>query len=128
MKYWIIGLGGFLGAIARYYLSGLAQNALSHGGWALFPVGTLAVNLLGCLLLGFSASLLLDRQMDPNIRYLVNIGFLGALTTFSTFSLETLNLLEEEEYFYGFFNVLMSVIFGLLGVWLGKLIYKTLWG
>ena len=128
IKYLIIGLGGFIGAIARYYFSGLAQNAFGNTGFFLFPLGTMAVNVLGCLLLGFTAGLLTERQLDPDFRYLVNIGFLGAFTTFSTFSLETLNLLEEGDYGYGLLNVLLSVVLGLGAAWLGRVIYRTIWG
>ncbi len=126
MKWLIIGVGGFLGAIARYYLSGVAQNYITKSSFALFPVGTLAVNLLGCLLLGFLHSFLLNY--NEMYRWSLNIGFIGAFTTFSTFSLETLLLFENDEYFYGVVNILISCIVGLFALWLGRMIYKGIWG
>jgi len=84
----LVGLGGALGSIARYLASGWAQAAAKNG---LFPYGTLAVNLLGCLVIGFLAQLSESRGVFiPEARALVFVGILGGFTTFSTFGNETL--------------------------------------
>ena len=126
MKWLIIGIGGFLGAISRYYLSGWVQNYFLKE--TLFPIGTFSVNIFGSLLLGFFHTLLLEKNIDPSLRLFINMGFLGAFTTFSTFSLETMNLIEDKEYFYSMINIFMSCVMGLIGVWLGKSLYKMVWG
>ncbi len=126
-KYIIIGIGGFIGAIMRYVFSGLAQGLFMKAPLSLIPIGTFFVNIVGCLLLGFFSSLLVERHIDPSYRSLINIGFLGAFTTFSTFSLETLTLIEKREYIQGFLNILLSCILGLFAVWLGKVFYRLIW-
>lgn len=113
----VVGAGGSLGALARYGLGGLV-----HRLWPLttFPVGTLAVNLLGCLLIGLSAGLIETRQLfGPEFRVFALIGILGGFTTFSTFGYETFAMLRDEEFFWAAANVGMNVILGLTCVWLG---------
>ncbi len=85
-----VGFGGFLGAILRFLVSGWVQRMFSSS----FPYGTLAVNGLGSLLLGFLMGLSEGNIVSPQVRLLVGIGLLGAFTTFSTFSYETLMLLR----------------------------------
>lgn len=127
-KFIIIGIGGFFGAITRYYLSGFVQNWFTNYQDTIFPVGTLAVNIIGCFLLGLFSGLLVERTSDPSYRFLINVGFLGALTTFSTFSLETWNLIEDKELLISFLNIFLSCTIGLLAVWLGKVFYRLIWG
>ncbi|AZR72172.1 hypothetical protein BBF96_01430 [Anoxybacter fermentans] len=111
-----IGIGGFLGAITRYLLAGEVEKYFK----STFPFGTLVVNLIGCFLLGFIFSLTLNREMiNPTIRTAITTGFLGALTTFSTFTYETLALLEGENLFLALSNVVISVVLGLLMGWFG---------
>lgn len=120
----IIGLGGFLGAIARYGTSGLVHQILRKP-W--FPYGTLAVNLLGCLLIGFLTELAAQRHLfTPEVRLLVLIGFLGSFTTFSTFGYESFNLLRDGEFGTALINVAANVLFGLIAVWLGYLVAKLI--
>ncbi|MFA5689328.1 MAG: fluoride efflux transporter CrcB [Kiritimatiellales bacterium] len=114
-----IGIGGFFGAIARYALSS-ATHAFFGGRAAGFPVGTLAVNLLGCLLLGFAVRCLSGRF--PVIRELelaLTVGFFGAFTTFSTYAYDTLLLAEQGRYAGMILNLLLSNGLGFLAVWGG---------
>jgi CrcB protein len=112
-----VGSGGFLGALARYGLSGLVHRQLPL---TTFPYGTLLVNLLGCLGIGAIAGLAESRQLfGPEFRTFTLIGVLGAFTTFSTFGYETLAMIRDDEYLRAAANVGMHVILGLALVWLG---------
>jgi fluoride exporter len=111
-----IALAGAFGAVARYGLSGLVQRFAGPR----FPLGTLAVNVLGCFLLGLLATLSLERwSISPTTRTAVLIGFLGAFTTFSTFSYETLALMREGAVWRAALNVLLSVVVCLTACWAG---------
>jgi fluoride exporter len=116
--YWAVGLGASLGSVARY-LCALAVHQLLGAG---FPWGTLAVNVLGSLIIGLYATLtepdgrLLAR---PATRQFVLTGFCGGFTTFSIFSLETLLLVQQGSYALGVANVLVSTCLWLLAVWVG---------
>ena len=115
-----IGVGGFMGAIARFWLSGRVQDLSGSIG---FPYGTLAINLVGCFLLGILSYLIDVRGMfTPEVRSLLIIGLLGAFTTFSTFSMETFNLLAAGESVRALLNISSSVIFGLAAVWAGRML------
>jgi len=107
---------GALGTLARYGLQGLVQARTGPG----FPSGTLAVNLLGCLLLGAITPWALHRLwIPPEWRVAVTIGFFGAFTTFSTFGWETVKMLEDGEWLHAAFYVGASVLGGLLLVLAG---------
>lgn len=113
----VVGSGGFIGALARYGLSGLVHRQVPL---AAFPYGTLVVNLLGCLLIGVLAGLADSRQLfGPEFRLFALIGVLGGFTTFSTFGYETLALVRDAEYLRAVTNVSVHVILGLALVWLG---------
>jgi len=113
----VVGSGGFLGAVARYGLSGLVHRQLPL---TTFPYGTLAVNLLGCFLIGLVAGLAESRQLfGPEFRVFILIGVLGGFTTFSTFGYETFAMIHDDEYLRAAANVAMQVILGLTFVWLG---------
>ena len=116
-----IGAGGFFGAIARFLISGFVQKLFPLP----FPVGTLAVNLLGSFLIGFLA-LFFEEIIAPQYRAMVVTGFLGALTTFSTFSYETAMLIIEGAYFRAFLNVFLNVSLCLAATFLGMWSFKTL--
>jgi len=119
----VVGSGGFLGALARYGFSGLVQRQVPL---ATFPYGTLAVNLLGCLVIGMLAGLADARQLfGPELRTFVLIGVLGGFTTFSTFGYETVAMIRDAEYFRAAANVGVHVIVGLVLVWLGYM--ATTW-
>jgi CrcB protein len=116
MTYLSVALGGALGAMLRYGLSGWVQLAT---GWVL-PVGTLAVNILGSFLIGALLQISTDRFLvAPETRLLLVTGFCGGLTTFSTFSYETLVLLEDQQWTAAAGNVLLSVTVCLVATYLG---------
>ncbi len=111
-----IGLGAFLGANARYMLG--SWFAARYGSD--FPWGTLFINVSGSFALGFLLAFLEQRAIaNPTFRLLLGTGFLGAYTTFSTFSWETLALVQDGEYVQAGLNLLGSVGLGLVGVILG---------
>jgi CrcB protein len=112
----LIGGAGALGAIARYGFEGMISTR-----WpGLFPLGTFVVNVSGCLLLGFVFTVTTERFMvDPTIRSAITIGFLGAYTTFSTFSLETVRLIEDGAYLVAAGNALASLAAGFIAVYVG---------
>lgn len=116
-----IGLGGFLGAIARYWLSGFIYQWLGTD----FPYGTLVVNVLGAFLLGFFMTAVLRGVAIP-ARNVITIGFLGAFTTFSTFSYETVVLLQQGELLRGVGNVVMSIVLGVVAVILGIILARVM--
>ncbi len=112
----IIGLGGFIGAVMRYSISGWVHRVLGAG----MPYGTLAVNVLGSFILGFFLFLAEDRfTISPQWRNFIAIGMMGALTTFSTFSFETLMLLQENLYGQVFLNIGLNAVLTIAAVWAG---------
>ncbi|QVL50369.1 MAG: fluoride efflux transporter CrcB [Thiocapsa sp.] len=118
-----IAAGGALGSLARYGMSSAVYAWLGRG----FPWGTLAVNLLGSFLMGLLFVLLIERlSWAPEWRGAILIGFLGAFTTFSTFSIETLNLLEEGAMMAAFLNMVVSVWLCVLLCWAGVILGRTL--
>lgn len=121
----IVGIGGFIGSALRYLVAGWVQQVSKSID---FPYGTLAVNLLGCFVIGFLAQLAETRGiLSSETRLLVFIGLLGGFTTFSSFGNETLNLARDGQMFDALTNVLANVAFGLLLVWLGRTVSYLLW-
>lgn len=113
----LVGTGGFVGAICRYGLSGLMQRSAIAGA---FPYGTLAVNLLGCLLIGIAVGFIDSRQMtSPEFRSFILVGVLGGFTTYSTFGLETFALLRDADFLRATANIAIHVVLGLALVWIG---------
>jgi fluoride exporter len=116
-----IGIFGAAGCLSRYLVSGWAYSLAGRG----FPYGTLAVNVLGSFLLGLlMEGSLRSTLISPEVRMGIAIGFLGGFTTFSTFSYETLRLLEEGSYLYAGANILLNVtvciVFAALGIFLAR--------
>jgi CrcB protein len=104
-----VGLGGFLGANARYLLGGL----IAERWGTVFPWGTFAVNITGSFILGFFLAFAQERPwVHPNWRLLFAVGFLGAYTTFSTFTYESMRLLQDGEFLLAFANLAGSVLAG----------------
>jgi fluoride exporter len=111
LKFTLLAVGGITGTIARYLLAGFIYSVLGTR----FPYGTLTVNLLGCFIVGFLAAITESKfLLGPNLRLLLMIGFCGAFTTFSTFILETSNLIRDGETLRAFMNILLSVIAGFI--------------
>ncbi|HQP11126.1 MAG TPA: fluoride efflux transporter CrcB [Candidatus Omnitrophota bacterium] len=122
MKFLIIGFGGALGAIARY-LMGSLDYWLSNG---VFPISTLVVNVTGSLAIGFLWGICDRVAIPPNVRLFLFIGVLGGYTTFSTFSLETFNLMRDGEYRIALINAMLSVVLSVGAVFAGYIISKIL--
>lgn len=119
----IIGLGGALGALARFGMTRWANVAFGVD----FPWGTLIINVLGSFLMGIAVALLVERVVLPPVwRSGVMIGFLGAFTTFSTYSMQGLALLEESRWLAAFGYIGGSVMLCLLAVGLGLALVRTL--
>lgn len=124
LKIAIIGLGGCLGAILRYLVAGGVHTLAKT---ASFPVGTMAVNVVGCLLIGIGGGLMENRQFfSPEWRAFLFVGILGSFTTFSTFGLETFNLAKEGQWLASFGNVGVSLILGLAAVLAGHMLSRLL--
>lgn len=123
MKWLWLLAGGLLGTAGRYALSGIVHRWLGAG----FPYGTLAVNLLGCLAIGFLATLG-DRKflLGPEARLFWMVGLLGAFTTFSSLIYESWRLLQDGEALLAGANLAGSVLLGLLALWLGSVIASAL--
>lgn len=121
LKVFLIGLGGGCGAICRYGLTTMVNTFY----WGIFPLGTLFVNFLGAFLMGcvFQWSLQYEMTSSYWLPFLTT-GILGGFTTFSTFSLETVNLLEQSQYLLAAINILGSLCLCLLGIFLGKSFIK----
>jgi len=112
----LIGLAGFVGTLARYWLSGVVGRRYGET----FPYGTFAVNAIGCFLAGFLFYLMFDRFLtSPTSRSVVFIGLLGGFTTFSSYGLQTFTLLRDGEIFLALLNIGLSNIAGMFLVWAG---------
>jgi len=115
MKYFAIAAGGSIGALFRYFVAVYVHKFVKPD----FPFGTLTANILGCFLIGFFFHLSTMKIMSPNFRLFIMVGLLGAFTTFSTFSLETLSLIKSGQTLYAGMNILLSVVVGLIAVMIG---------
>jgi len=119
----IIGTGGFIGSVFRYILSQWMQRIFE----TTFPVGTLAVNIIGSFVIGIIYALSEKGGiLTPEWRMFLAVGICGGFTTFSSFAYENLNMLNLEQYLYTTIYIAGSLIFGLLAVYLGNLTVKIL--
>lgn len=120
-----VGIGGFIGSILRYWVSSAIQQAANNPA---FPFGTLTVNLIGCLVIGFLSQLAEMRDVfTPEARLFVFIGILGGFTTFSTFGNETMNFLRGGEGLPALLNIGAHIFAGLTAIWLGRSIAFWIW-
>jgi len=120
-----VGIGGFIGALLRYLVSGYVQN-LSHR--IDFPYGTLVVNVAGCFLLGALSQLVeLQFEITAEVRLLLMVGLLGSFTTYSTFSNETVTLLQDQRAALALMNIGLHLVFGLAAVLAGRFAMITIW-
>jgi CrcB protein len=121
-KYWMVGLGGFLGSIARFWVGSYLTQRMG----ARFPYGTFIINVSGSFLIGLIVTLLAERaNWSPNLLYLIPIGFIGAYTTFSTFELEAFRSVRSGDVLLALLYVILSVTVGYMAVWLGVVTGKT---
>jgi len=117
-----VGLGGFLGSILRFLISGWIQNGL-----VTFPLGTLGVNFLGSFFLSIIMYLSEFKGLfNEETRVFMTIGVMGSLTTMSTFGYESFKLIEQNEMIFFWLNAIGSLTIALLGIYLGKLIALSL--
>ncbi|MBU6411563.1 MAG: fluoride efflux transporter CrcB [Verrucomicrobia bacterium] len=125
LNYILVGLGSAMGGISRYWASGLVANRFGHS----FPFGTLFVNVTGSFIIGFFATM-----TAPDGRWLVGpagrnffmSGFCGGYTTFSSLSLQTLNLAQDDEWLQAGGNAVLNVVLCLMAVWLGHVLAEIL--
>jgi len=118
-----IAFFGALGCLARYFLSGWVYDLFGRA----FPYGTFAVNVIGAFLIGLIMEFSIRSVLiSPTLRTALTIGFLGGLTTFSTFSFETFRLIEEGALLHAFGNILLSVLSCLACTWLGIFVARAL--
>lgn len=112
-----VGMGGFIGSVLRYSI-GLIPLKTTHG----FPLLTLFINILGSFLIGFISTIALKKSMNPHLVLLLKTGLCGGFTTFSTFSLETVTLIEKNKILLASSYIFVSVAICLIGVYVGKII------
>ncbi|HIO95816.1 MAG TPA: fluoride efflux transporter CrcB [Campylobacterales bacterium] len=117
-----VGIGGFIGAILRFSLSGWVQKLTTSS----FPFGTLFVNILGSFLIGFLFLYFQQINFSAIQKALLITGLLGALTTFSTFSLETLLLIQQEYYVKAFSNIILNVMLSIGATFMGMMLFKRI--
>ena len=113
----LIGIGSGLGGVLRYWLSGIVAEKIGET----FPWGTMTVNVIGSLLIGLLAAFVDSERilMGPGNRVFLMMGFCGGFTTFSSFSLQTLRLMQDNEWLHAGGNILFSVVLCLIGVFIG---------
>jgi fluoride exporter len=124
-RIFLAGIGGFAGSALRYVVSGFVQNI---SGSIRFPFGTLAVNLAGCLVIGFLSQLAETRGLfGGEMRTLIFIGVLGGFTTFSAFGNETINLWRDGQSTLAAANIAAHLVLCLGAVWLSRIVAYQIW-
>ncbi len=124
-KYFLIACGGALGSVARYWVGSAVAGRIGTG--TRFFYGTFVVNMTACLIIGFCLTWLGQRtEINPAWRFLIPIGFVGAYSTFSTFEFETFAALQAGTFMIAALYVSLSVLLGLVAVWLGVVLARAL--
>jgi CrcB protein len=119
MKYLMVGFGGGLGSILRFWVGSYIGGKMGTR----FPYGTFLINCTASFLIGLIVTLLAEKaHWNPNLRYLIPIGFIGGYSTFSTFEYETFRVMEDGELWIALLNVVLSVVIGFFAVWLGAIV------
>jgi CrcB protein len=118
-----VGIGGFFGAIFRFVISSYLGKVLGGS----FAYGTLGVNVLGSFIIGF-LFLYFEQTVSPNLKAMLVTGMLGALTTFSTFSLESVLMIGQGLYFKAFLNILLNVVLSITFTIIGMMLFRKLYG
>lgn len=122
-KFLYLGIAGTLGTFARYWLTGMIQRHISTE----FPIGTAAINIIGCFLFGLAWAFMENRlSISSQMRTVIFIGFFGAFTTFSSFTFETSQLLDESQWLWASSNILLQNSIGIIGMIIGMAIGKSL--
>ena len=123
LKYLLVGVGGCIGSILRFWLGGYIGEKMGTR----FPYGTLVINVTGSFLIGFVFALLTAKTLwSPNWRYLISIGLIGGYTTFSSFEYETLRTVQDGQLGLGLLYVGLSVCVGFVAVWGGAMAGKAI--
>jgi fluoride exporter len=122
MKILLILIGGALGSLTRYGVSGLVHQKIQ----GVFPIGTLTVNLAGSFLIGLLWGIAEHSTLSPNARTFLFVGILGGFTTFSTYSLETLNLMRDGEFKIALVNLLLNNVLGIVLAFAGLILAKNI--
>lgn len=116
MEIILVAVGGAVGATVRYLVSIWAAARFGAG----FPYGTLIVNIVGCFIIGAFMTLVTERlSISPYWRLFITVGFVGGMTTFSSFSYETIRLLQEANMMGAFYNIGLNILVGFSATWLG---------
>ena len=125
-KLFLAGIGGFIGSSLRYAVGGYVQQISRSAD---FPYGTLAVNLIGCFIIGFLSQLAESRGVfTAESRTFIFIGILGGFTTFSAFGNETMNLWRDGQSTLAMANIAAHVVLGLGAVWISRALAYQIWG
>ncbi len=119
----LVAMGGLVGAVSRYRVDSTISNKIKHH----IPFGTLMVNILGSFFIGFFYSLFKHHILNSEFRIFIITGFLGAFSTFSSYSLHTLQLFEKNKYQVGIVNLLLNNVLGIAMVFIGSLIGDLDW-